>query len=88
MGNKNVNDICDIKVGFNDTFKADNRILSIVPRVNKMIGWMVRNFISREANVFEIYKTLIRPHIDYNTQFLSPVLRHGNCSVISSLEGI
>ena len=45
-------------VGFDDTFKADNRILSIVSRANGMIGWMIRNFISMEANVIlKIYKT-------------------------------
>ena len=33
-----------------------------------MIGWMVRNFISKEANVvLKICKTLIKPHIDYST---------------------
>ena len=31
--------------------------LSIELRANEMIGWMVRNFISREANVLKIGKT-------------------------------
>ena len=34
----------------------------------EMIGWMVRNFISREANVvLKMYNTLIRPHTEYCT---------------------
>ena len=58
--------------------KADNYILSIVSRVNGRIRWIVRNFISRETNVIlEIYKTLIRPHIEYCTQAWATVSRHG-----------
>ena len=33
-----------------------------------MIGWLIRNFISREVNVLKFYKTLIRHHIEYCTQ--------------------
>ena len=46
-------------VGFDDTFKADNHILSIVWKANEMTGWMNRYIISREVNiVLKIYKTL------------------------------
>ena len=39
-----------------------------------MIGWIVKNFISREANVvLKIYKILIRPHTEYCTQAGTPV---------------
>ena len=45
---KNVNEVCNLGVDFDDTFKADNHILSLVSRANIMIDWMVRNFISRD----------------------------------------
>ena len=45
--------------GFGEIFKAENYILSLLPRVNEMIGWMIRLFISREANV--VLKILKRP---------------------------
>ena len=46
--------------------KADNHILSIISRTNGMIGWMVRNFISKEENiVFKIY--------DYHHQVVQTV---------------
>ena len=62
---KKLNEECDLGVGFDDTFKADNHILYILSRANGMIGWMVRYFISKEANVvLRIYKTLIRSHIE------------------------
>ena len=56
---------------------------------NRMRSWMVRSFISREANtVLKAYKTLISPQIEYSSQAWDPVSRHGNYSVIVRLEGI
>ena len=74
---KNKNERYDLRVSFGDTFKADNRIFSISSRTNRM----VRNFISRKVNVLKIYKTLIRPHIEYCTQNLAPLSLHGNWSI-------
>ena len=63
-------------------------ILSIVSRANKMIAWMVRKFISREVNVLKIYKTLIKPHIEYCTPARAHISRHRNWRVMLRLEGI
>ena len=53
----------DQGVGFDDTFTSDNHILFIVLTANRMIGWMVRNFISKEENaVLKIYEAQ-RPHV-------------------------
>ena len=62
---KRVNEKCDVEVDFDDAFKADSHILSIVSKVNRMIGWMV---IPREAIFLNIYKTQIKPHIEYCIQ--------------------
>ena len=61
---------------------------SIVSKANEMIGSMVRNSISRIANILEIYKTLIRPHREHSTQAKGPVSRRENWRVILTLEGI
>ena len=45
------NEESDLRVGFDDIFKAHNNILSVVSRANGMIGCMVKNSISREPNV-------------------------------------
>ena len=45
---KKVNLECDLEIGFHVTFKAIYYI------EGKIIGWMVRNFISREANVLKL----------------------------------
>ena len=53
-GNKGVHNIIkenNLGVDFDDAFKADNQILSVVSRANVIISWMIRNFISREVNV-------------------------------------
>ena len=45
----------------------------------KWNDWMVRNFISREANVFlKIYKTLITSLLEYCTKTWPPMSRHEN----------
>ena len=46
-----VKDVCDFEVGFGDSYKDDNIILTLVSRPNRIIDWMVRNIISRERNV-------------------------------------
>ena len=38
-----------MRLTFDDTFKADNHILSMVLKANGMISWLMRNFISRET---------------------------------------
>ena len=53
-----------------------------------MIGWMLRNLISREANASKILKTLVRPQIGYYPPTLAIVLRHGNWHLIVKLESI
>ena len=51
---KNINEERDLEVGFNK-FKIENHILSIVSKINKMIGWMVRNLFQWSQKLFQIY---------------------------------
>ena len=56
---KKVNEEYNLGIGFEDTFKYDNPILSFTSCANKLNGQMVTNFISREANiVLKIYKVV------------------------------
>ena len=80
--NYKVNEECNLKVGFDDTFKGDSHVFSIVLRANRMSGWMVRNLISRETNI------LLRLHLEYCTQAWASVSRHGNWCVIMRLKDI
>ena len=83
-----VNEECVWRVCHDNTNKDDNPVLSIALKANGMICWMDRNFISRDANVLEIYKTQIRPLIKYYTQIKNLESRYGNWRVILSLESI
>ena len=61
-----MNMLSDRGISFDDTFKAENHILSFVMSANKLISWMVKDFISREESVvLKIYikKTLIKAQI-------------------------
>ena len=57
---KNVNEKCNLEIGFNDTLKAENHILFIKLRANRMIGWMARNLVLRKTNVLKYIKSLYR----------------------------
>ena len=58
---KKVNEECNVGVGFDDTLKVGNYILSIVSIGNGIIYWIFWNIISREANVIvKIYESLIK----------------------------
>ena len=72
-------------LGFDDTCKVDNHILFFVSRANRMIGQMVRNFISREVNV--VFKTL---HLSKNIirSLGFQVSRRGNSAEIMVIGGL
>ena len=54
-----------------------------------MIGWVTRNVISREKSVMiNIYKSLIRPHLEYCVSIWNPTLQFGNCKVIMDIENL
>lgn len=79
----------DLGVIFNEPFNFHSFILAIISKANQKIGWVMRNILSRDANVIiRVYKTLIRPHIEYCTQAWAPVARHGNWNLILKLEGV
>ena len=79
----------DLGVIFNETFNFNNFILAMISKANQKTGWVMRNILSRDAYVIvKVYKTLIRPHVEYCTQAWAPVARHGNWNFILKLEGI
>ena len=62
---------------------------SCVNKANQMICFIARNLISREKSLMlRIYKTLIRPNLEYCVQLLNPVHEHGNWSIILRIEGV
>ena len=54
-----------------------------------MICWVARSIVSREKFLMlRVYKTLVRPHLEYCVQLWNPLLEHGNWATIIKIEGI
>ena len=48
-----------------------------------------KKFISREKSLMlRVYKTLIRPHLEYCVQLWNPAAEHGNWSLIMRIESV
>ena len=60
-----------------------------VSKANQMLCWISRNIISREKSIMlRVYKTLIRPHLEYCVQLWNPAAEHGNWSLILRIESV
>ena len=60
---KKVNEECDLGISFNDTFKADNHILSIVLRANQLIGLVGRVFTNGLGDLGSILGCVISKNL-------------------------
>ena len=64
-------------------------IRSCIKDANKMIAWVTRNIVNKEKTVMlNIFKTLIRPKLEYCVQIWNPVACHGNWQIIHELESV
>ena len=67
----------------------NDQIESCISKANQMLCWIARNLISREKTLMlRIYKTLIRPHLEYCVQLWNPAPEHGNWSLILRIESV
>ena len=67
----------------------NDQIVSVINKGIQIVCWTTLNLISREKSLMlRIYKTLIRPHLEYCVQLWNPVAEHGNCFTILKIEGI
>ena len=65
------------------------QIKKCIRKANSMIAWVTRNLIVRDLNVMRnVYKTIVRPHLEYCAQLWSPPAVHGNWSIIIELENV
>ena len=66
-----------------------SNIDELVSKANRMIGWVSRSVITREPTVMlNIYKSLVRPHLEYCTQLWNLEAKHGNWMHIMRIEDV
>ena len=79
----------DFVIFTSNTLLWTDQISSSVSKANKLICWITRNLINKDRSVIlPVYKTLIRPYLEYCVQLWNPVPEHDNCSLILKLEGV
>ena len=79
----------DLGVNVDNTLDWTSHINKCVTKAKSMIYWVTRNVITRSASVMiNLYKTIIRPHLEYCVQLWAPYPRHGNWPEIMLLEGV
>ena len=79
----------DLGVTISKNLDFVDYIYSCISKANSMIAWVTRSFISRKKDVMlKIYKSMIRPHIEYCVQLWSPLPEHGNWRLILAIEDV
>src|SRR5215469_15321677 len=65
----------DLGVTVDETLKFSKQCAEAVKKANKMLGYIARNFEYKSKNVIlPLYKSLVRPHLEYAVQLWSPYL--------------
>ena len=79
----------DLGVWISNDWNFREHILTSIGKANANIAWVARTVISRSPQVMtQIYKTLIRPHLEYCVQLWSPLPKHGNWGLILDIENV
>ena len=79
----------DLGVHVTNDLKWDYHISQSLSKAKQCVGWVSRSVISREkAVMLNIYKSLVRPNLEYCVQLWNPVPAHGNWSIIMKLESV
>ena len=45
--------------------KIDKQVAALVAKANKMLGMTRRSFKSREEKMLQLYKSVLRPHVEF-----------------------
>ena len=66
----------DLGVIITDNLKVENQCSDAYNKANKMLGFISRNFEFKSKEiVLPLYKSLVRPHLEYCAQFWNPYCR-------------
>ena len=65
----------DLGIMINKSLKVSSQCASAAKKANRALGMIKRNFTYRTRNIIlKLYKSLVRPHLDYCMQVWSPYL--------------
>jgi ribonuclease P/MRP protein subunit RPP40 len=65
----------DLRVWINNELKSTNQCIEVEKKCNRLLGYIKRQFEYKiNTIVTTLYKTLVRPHLEYAVQFWSPSL--------------
>ena len=79
----------DLGVLVTSELSWSSHIKKCVSKANSMVGWVTRNLIRKDIKtMITVYKSLVRPHLEYCVQLWNPVEKHGNWKVIMELEDV
>ena len=84
-----VNHEKDLGVVVSSDLKWDTHIDACIKKAIACSAWVTRTIISREKHVMlNLYKTLIRPHLEYCVQLWTPVPQYGTWGTILAIEHV
>jgi ribonucleases P/MRP protein subunit RPP40 len=67
--------ITDLGVLFNKDLKFSSQCIKVAKKANKILGLIYRNFENKNKKIMlSLYKSLVRPHLDYCVQIWNPHL--------------
>ena len=79
----------DLGVTISKNLDFVDYVYSCINKTNSMIAWVTRTFVSREKELMlKIYKSMIRPNLEYCVQLWSPLPAHGNWKLILAIEAV
>ena len=76
----------DLGVTFDPTLTFSRHVGIIVNKANRILGVIKRSFTYMDADMFNVlYKTLVRPHLEYANCIWNPIL-HKDVKLIESVQ--
>ena len=89
MGEILLNTEKDLGVIVSKSSDWTDQIKSCINKANASIAWVTRSIISGERTLMlQIYKSYVRPNVEYCVQVWSPLPAHGNWGLIFALEDV
>ena len=79
----------DLGVWMTEDFTWSKNIDSNIKKAKSVMAWIMRTIIIKDqSTMLQLYKTLVRPHLEYCVQLWSPQPRYGNWGVIFKIEDV